>query len=174
MLFVPFGLHINSGENTGVHSKIDLTIRLQIPLYNVCYTVLHCVTLCYTIKNWSRGRPENKAKVTLCSTVYLIVGMDLGKRLSVVSALVWTLRQHGTRTLMGERSRKECKYQRSKDQIICKGSRFILSYYTRITRIEERRERCGSVSKCPAMWSFQVSIQAYVRSCYSIILSWVL
>ena len=32
MLFVPFGLHINSGENTGVHSKFDLTIRLQVPL----------------------------------------------------------------------------------------------------------------------------------------------
>ena len=68
MLFVPFGLHINSGENIGVHSKIDLTIHLQIPSYNICYTVLHCVTL--------------------CSTVHLIVGMDLGKRSSVVSAPV--------------------------------------------------------------------------------------
>ena len=153
MLFVPFGLHINSGENTGVHSKIDLTIRLQIPSYNICYSVLHCVTL--------------------CSTVYLIVGMDLGKRSSVVSAPAWTLRQHGTPTLMGERSRKECKNQRSKGQIICKGSRFILSHYTRITRIEEGRKRCGSVSKCPAMWSFQVSIQASVGCCYSVILSWV-
>ena len=71
MLFVPFGLRINSGENTGVHSKIYLTIHLQIPSYNICYTVLHCVTLC-----------------CICSTVYLIVGMDLEKRSSVVSALV--------------------------------------------------------------------------------------
>ena len=68
MLFVPFGLHINFGENTGMHSKIYLTIHLQIPSYNICYTVLHCVTLCYT--------------------VYLIVGMDLEKRSSVVSAPV--------------------------------------------------------------------------------------
>ena len=107
------GVFIHAHYIAAYYTMLHRVTLHVTPCYTVlhcmlhCYTMLHCVTPCYTVLHMLHCMLH-------CVTLYLIIGMDLGKRLSVVSAPLWTAMRHGTLTLMAERSRKECKYERSK------------------------------------------------------------